>query len=278
VIKLLLKMFNIEHTMNTVVGDAHIRGISGGERKRVSIAEMMVTSATVLAWDNSTRGLDASTALDYAKSLRILTNIYKTTTFVSLYQASENIYAQFDKVLVIDQGRQVYFGAAADARAYFEGLGFKGKPRQTTPDYLTGCTDPFEREYKEGRDASNSPSTADELAQAFQQSKFNQKLQDEMQLYRDGLARERQIHEEFEIANKEAKRKYTPKSSVYSIPFYLQIWALMRRQFFIKWQDKFSLTVSWVTSIGVAIVLGTVWLQQPRSRAGGFTPGGRGFF
>jgi hypothetical protein len=64
--------------------------------------------------DNSTRGLDASTAFDYAKSLRIMTNIYKTTTFVSLYQASEDIYKQFDKVLVIDAGREVYFGPASD--------------------------------------------------------------------------------------------------------------------------------------------------------------------
>ena len=139
VIDLLLKMFNIEHTINTIVGNPFMRGISGGERKRVSIAEMMVTSACICAWDNTTRGLDASTALDYAKSLRIMTNIYKTTTFVSLYQASENIYGQFDKVMVIDEGRQVFFGPAKEARAYFEGLGFKEKPRQTTPDYLTGC-------------------------------------------------------------------------------------------------------------------------------------------
>lgn len=54
-------MFNIEHTINTVVGNPFVRGVSGGERKRVSIAEMMITSATVLAWDNTTRGLDAST-------------------------------------------------------------------------------------------------------------------------------------------------------------------------------------------------------------------------
>lgn len=147
-ITMLLKMFNIEHTRNTVVGNAFVRGVSGGERKRVSIAEMMVTGGSILAWDNSTRGLDASTALDYAKSLRIMTNIYETTTFVSLYQASQNIYDQFDKVLVIDEGRQAYFGPAKEARAYFENLGFKKKPRQTTPDYLTGCTDEFEREYE----------------------------------------------------------------------------------------------------------------------------------
>jgi len=46
------------------------------------------------------------TAFGFAKSLRIMTNIYKTTTFVILYQASENIYKQFNEVLVIDAGRQ----------------------------------------------------------------------------------------------------------------------------------------------------------------------------
>lgn len=271
---MLLRMFNIEHTANTVIGNQFIRGVSGGERRRVSIAEMMITSATVLAWDNSTRGLDASTALDFAKSLRILTNIYKTTTFVSLYQASENIYKQFDKVLVIDSGRQVYFGPTAEARAYFEDLGFREKPRQTTPDYLTGCTDPFEREFKDGRSAEDVPSTPRALADAFEKSAYSKRLDEEMETYRTQLQQQKQIYDDFEIANLEAKRKFTPKTSVYSIPLHMQIWALMQRQFLLKWQDKFALTVSWVTSTGIAIILGTVWLNQPKTSAGAFTRGG----
>ncbi|KAI2678985.1 hypothetical protein DTO012A7_6030 [Penicillium roqueforti] len=274
VTNLLLKMFNIEHTANTVIGNQFIRGVSGGERRRVSIAEMMITSATVLAWDNSTRGLDASTALDFAKSLRILTNIYKATTFVSLYQASENIYKQFDKVLVIDNGRQVFFGPASEARSYFEGLGFREKPRQTTPDYLTGCTDPFEREFKDGRSADDVPSTPQALVEAFDKSVFSERLDQEMESYRAQIQKEKKIYDDFEIANKEAKRKFTSESSVYSIPFHLQTWALMQRQFLLKWQDKFALTVSWITSVGIAIILGTVWLNQPKTSAGAFTRGG----
>ncbi|KAJ5148631.1 hypothetical protein N7448_000209 [Penicillium atrosanguineum] len=274
VIKMLLQMFNIKHTAKTVIGNQFIRGVSGGERRRVSIAEMMITSGTVLAWDNSTRGLDASTALDFAKSLRIMTNIYKTTTFVSLYQASENIYKQFDKVLVIDSGRQVFFGPTTEARAYFEGLGFREKPRETTPDYLTGCTDPYEREFKDGRDAKNVPSTPEALVEAFEQSTLSKRLDEEMQTYRAEVQQQKQIYDDFEIANQEAKRKFTPKSSVYSTPFHLQIWALMQRQFLIKWQDKFALTVSWMTSTGIAIILGTVWLKQPKTSAGAFTRGG----
>jgi ATP-binding cassette subfamily G (WHITE) protein 2 (SNQ2) len=273
VITMLLRMFNIEHTRNTIVGNPFVRGVSGGERKRVSIAEMMVTAGSVCAWDNSTRGLDASTALDYAKSLRIMTNIYKTTTFVSLYQASENIYKQFDKVLVIDSGKQVYFGPAGEARKYFEGLGFKEKPRQTTPDFLTGCTDEFEREYADGRSAQDAPHSPETLAEAFDNSKFSILLNEQMIQYRKAIAEDKQRHDDFQTAVHDSKRRGASKS-VYSIPYYLQIWTLMQRQYLIKWQDKFSLVVSWITSIVIAIVLGTVWLNLPKTSAGAFTRGG----
>ncbi|KAB2576650.1 ABC transporter G family member 11 [Lasiodiplodia theobromae] len=273
VIDMLLKMFNIEHTKNTIVGNPFVRGVSGGERKRVSIAEMMITNACICSWDNSTRGLDASTALDYAKSLRILTDIHQVTTFVSLYQASESIYKVFDKVMVIDSGRCVYYGAANEARAYFEGLGFLEKPRQTTPDYLTGCTDPFEREFKPGHSADNVPSTPEGLAEAYKKSDIAARMDRDMEEYRGVINQEKQTWDDFQTAVTQSKR-HASKRSVYTIPFYLQVWALMRRQFFLKWQDKFSLTVSWLTSIVVAIILGTVWLKLPTTSAGAFTRGG----
>ncbi|KAH8731975.1 ABC transporter CDR4 [Phaeosphaeriaceae sp. PMI808] len=273
VINLMLKMFNIEHTRDTIVGNPFVRGISGGERKRVSIAEAMVTGASLISWDNSTRGLDASTAVDYARSLRILTDIYKTTTFVSLYQASENIYKCFDKVLVIDSGRQVYFGPAQSARAYFEGLGFLEKPRQTTPDYLTGCTDPFERNFKPGRSEKDVPSTPDALVEAFNQSETAAQLATEMTEYHARMDEEKHVYDDFQTAVKESKR-HAPQKSVYSIPFYLQVWALAKRQFLLKWQDKFSLAVSWFTSLVIAIIVGTVWLNLPQTSDGAFTRGG----
>jgi ATP-binding cassette subfamily G (WHITE) protein 2 (SNQ2) len=272
VIDLMLKMFNISHTKDTIVGNQFVRGISGGERKRVSIAEMMLTNATVCAWDNSTRGLDAATAVDWARSLRVLTNIYKMSTFVSLYQASENIYQQFDKVLVIDEGRQVYFGPAKEARAYFESLGFLEKPRQTTPDYLTGCTDEFEREFKPGRTAADTPDSPDALAKAFTESRYNAQLTEEMTAYRKQMDQEKHVYDDFQVAVKESKR-HTSHKNVYSIPFYLQVVAIWKRQFLLKWQDKFSLTISWATSLTIAIILGTVWLDLPRTSAGAFVSG-----
>ncbi len=83
--EMLLRMLNMSHVSGTLVGDVFVRGVSGGERKRVSIAEMMSTGAPVQCWDNPTRGLDASTALDCVRSLRIMTDVLGQTTFVTLY-------------------------------------------------------------------------------------------------------------------------------------------------------------------------------------------------
>ncbi|KAG8426561.1 ATP-binding cassette transporter snq2 [Metarhizium acridum] len=273
VISTLLKMFNIEHTRKTVVGDHFVRGISGGERKRVSIAEMMITNACILSWDNSTRGLDASTALDFTRSLRILTNLYKTTTFVSLYQASENIYRLFDKVMVIDEGKQVYFGPANEARSYFEGLGFAPRPRQTTPDYLTGCTDEFERQYAPGCSENNSPHSPDTLREAFRKSNYQKKLESEIAEYKANLEKEKHKHNDFQIAVKESKRGAS-KRSVYQVGFHLQVWALVKRQFTLKLQDRFNLTLAWVRSIVIAIVLGTLYLNLEKTSASAFSKGG----
>ena len=95
-----------------------------------------------------------------------------------------------------------------------------------------------------------------------------------MAAYRQDIESEKQAFEDFEIAHQQGKQKHALKSSVYAAPYYLQIWALMQRQFLIKWQDKFSLIVSWVTVLVVAIILGTVWLDLPTTSAGAFTRGG----
>ncbi|BFZ59965.1 ATP-binding cassette transporter snq2 [Saitoella coloradoensis] len=273
VTSLLLKMFNIEHTRHTMVGNAFVRGVSGGERKRVSIAEMMVTNASVLAWDNTTRGLDASTALDYAKSLRILTDIKQTSTFVSLYQASAAIADQFDKVMVLDAGRTVYYGPVSEARAYMENLGFKPKPRMTLPDYLTGCTDEYEREIQEGYE-NVCPQTSEDLEQAWLNSPQFARLQKEMADYKAEIARDSKPVEEFRMAVREDKWRGTPKKSVYTVPFWTQVWALTKRQMILKWQDKFSLVVSTISVLLVAIMIGTVFLDLPKTSAGAFTRGG----
>ncbi|KIJ32375.1 hypothetical protein M422DRAFT_265873 [Sphaerobolus stellatus SS14] len=273
----LLKMFNIRHTENTLVGDAFVRGVSGGERKRVSIAEMMATRAHVTCWDNSTRGLDASTALDYVKSLRVITDVLQQTTFVTLYQASESIYRQFDKVLVIDKGRQVYFGPADQARKYFVELGYKDLPRQTTADYLTGCTDPNERQFATGRSASDVPSTPADLESSWRSAPLFATLESERIAYASSFSSPAsEVHPDqyaFRTAVLSDKKKGVSKKSPYTLGLRDQVWALTKRQFRLRLQDRFQLFTSFGMSIILAIVLGAAFFDLQPTANGGFTRG-----
>ncbi len=84
--------FGLNHTMNTNVGGYLVKGVSGGERKRVSIAEAALSGAPIACWDNCTRGLDSANALVFCKTLRLSADLTGSTAFVSLYQSSQDSY------------------------------------------------------------------------------------------------------------------------------------------------------------------------------------------
>ncbi|KAI5119991.1 hypothetical protein M0805_004434 [Coniferiporia weirii] len=269
----LLKMLNIEHTSKTLVGNEFVRGVSGGERKRVSIAEMMATRARVQCWDNSTRGLDASTALDFAKSLRIMTDVLGQTVFVSLYQAGEGIYDLFDKVMVLDSGRQAFFGPPAGARAYFESLGYNKLPRQSTADYLTGCTDKNERQFAPGLSEHSVPSSPAALESAYLKSRYGQIMHDSLEKYKIAQETEKADQEAFRAAVSEDKKRGVSKKSPYTLSYLGQVKALTWRQFQLRLQDRFQLFTSFTLAWGLAIIIGAAFYNLPPTSAGAFTRG-----
>ena len=87
-----MAFFGLSHTINTMVGNDFIRGISGGERKRVSIAECTLSFSPIQCWDNSTRGLDSANALEFIRTVRLSTEAAGSTALVSIYQCSQNSY------------------------------------------------------------------------------------------------------------------------------------------------------------------------------------------
>ncbi|SPO25756.1 probable ATP-binding multidrug cassette transport protein [Ustilago trichophora] len=269
-----LKMVNIEHTKHTLVGSPTVRGVSGGERKRVSILEGLASGASVFSWDNSTRGLDASTALDYVKSMRILTDLLEATMFVSLYQASEGIWEQFDKVMVIDDGRCVYFGPRTEARQYFIDLGFADRPRQTSADYITGCTDKYERIFQEGKDENSVPSNPEALEAAYRNSRFFAQALEEKKAFDAIATADAQATKDFKEAVVESKHRGVRSKSQYTVSYAAQVQALFLRQMQMILGDKFDIFMSYVTAIVVALLTGGIFFNLPTTSAGVFTRGG----
>ncbi|KAF7951033.1 uncharacterized protein EAE97_002585 [Botrytis byssoidea] len=278
IITALLKMFGISHTRHTLVGDAFVRGVSGGERKRVSIAETLATKSTVVSWDNSTRGLDASTALDYANSLRVMTDISNRTTLVTLYQAGEQIYELMDKVLVIDEGRMVYSGPAGAAKSYFEKIGYYCPPRQTTADFLTACTDPAERRFQKDFQGP-IPKGPIELEKAFRESEDYKLLLEDVNSY------ERMLHEtdhadarQFKASVEETKSKTVGPRSPYTVSFFRQVLACTKREVELTLGDKTTLYTKFFIIISNSLIVGSLFHGQSSNTLGNFSRGGTLFF
>jgi ATP-binding cassette subfamily G (WHITE) protein 2 (PDR) len=165
----IMTIFGLSHTYNTKVGNDFVRGVSGGERKRVSIAEMALAGSPIASWDNSTRGLDAATALEFTKSLRMSANLSGAVHLVAIYQASQAIYDEFDKAVVLYEGRQIYFGPCDQAKQYFIDMGWECPARQTTGDFLTSVTNPTERKVRNGFE-KKVPRTPDEFERYWKDS------------------------------------------------------------------------------------------------------------
>lgn len=273
----LMTLFGLRHTYNTKVGNDVIRGVSGGERKRVSIAELMTTNAKVACHDNSTRGLDSSTALEYTRALRIATDIQELTTILSIYQCGENIYQLFDKVCVIYQGKQVFFGPMNEAVDYFIEMGYEPQPRQTSADFLVSVTDPAGRFPREGYE-KKVPKTAEEFAEYFQRSEHFKRLQTEISAYKKERESDKEHQSRFlESAKKEHAKHVSPKSS-YRISYPMMVRIAMTRRWQMLLGDLSQLLVTSIAAVFQALIIGSVYFQMPYNTSGYFSRGGVLFF
>ncbi|EGC32812.1 hypothetical protein DICPUDRAFT_155206 [Dictyostelium purpureum] len=269
---LLLNMFGIVHQADTIVGNEFIRGLSGGERKRLTITEAMVSAASITCYDCSTRGLDAASALDYAKSIRIMSDTLHKTTIASFYQASDSIYNLFDNVMILEKGRCIYFGPINKAKQYFLDLGFDCEPRKSTPDFLTGVTNPQERIIRQGFEG-RVPETSAEFETVWRNS----------EIYRDMLREQEEYEKKIEIEQpkidfiqevKQEKSRTTSKKNVYTTSYFTQVRALTIRNSQIIWGDKFSLVSRYLSVIIQSFVYGSIFFQLDKTIEGLFTRGG----
>ncbi|KAI9201357.1 hypothetical protein LWI28_022131 [Acer negundo] len=121
---------------NTIIGNSFIRGVSGGERKRVSIAHEMLVNPSLLILDEPTSGLDSTAAHRLVSTLGSLAQRGNKAIVTSMHQPSSRVYQMFDKVLVLSEGRCLYFGKGSEAMSYFESVGFSPSFPMNPADFL----------------------------------------------------------------------------------------------------------------------------------------------
>lgn len=164
---------------------------------------------------------------------------------MSVYQGSDSMVPVFDKVLVINSGRQIFYGKATEAKAYFEGLGFVCPERTTITDFLNSMTaEPELRHVREGY-KFRAPATPAQFEEAFRQSEHYKAVTGSV------AARRGQVAEG-------GKRK------VYALPLHRQVFECSVRQFRVLAGDTGTWVIEAITIIVQSLVLGTLFRDQAR--------------
>ncbi|KAJ5995433.1 hypothetical protein N7481_002410 [Penicillium waksmanii] len=294
----MMAIFGLNHTIDTRVGDDFVRGVSGGERKRVSIAEASLTGAKFQCWDNSTRGLDSANAINFCSNLRLQADLLDITSVVTLYQAPQSAYdaslqfiflsfrtfsKMFDRVTLLYEGRQIFFGHITHAKGYFENLGFFCEPLiypdstiQTIPDFLTSMTSAEERRVRPGFERS-APRSAVEFSERWQSSEQRRKLLLEVASYEQKHPSEIRMVE-YDKSRRAEQAKQQRARSPYTISYFQQVFLTLWRAYRRLLADPGFTIASLLFNVIMALILGSMFYDLSPDTSTFYYRGGLIFF
>jgi energy-coupling factor transporter ATP-binding protein EcfA2 len=136
-IKELISEFKLNGTENTYVGGENLKGVSGGQRKRVNICLELIADPPVLFLDEPTSGLDAYTAEVLVKKLNELATKYNKTIIYVIHQPSSEIFRKIDKLMLLYRGKTIYFGNSGTSVVnHFSKIGFVCDENTNPSDYF----------------------------------------------------------------------------------------------------------------------------------------------
>ncbi|EEC70582.1 hypothetical protein OsI_01785 [Oryza sativa Indica Group] len=177
----ILKILGLDICADTVVGNDMLRGVSGGQRKRVTTGEMLVGPARALFMDEISTGLDSSTTYQIVNSIGQTIRILGGTAVISLLQPAPETYNLFDDIILLSDGQIVYQGAREHVLEFFELMGFRCPQRKGVADFLQEVTSKKDQEqYWYRNDIPYSFVPVKQFADAFRSFHVGQSIQNEL--------------------------------------------------------------------------------------------------
>lgn len=168
VVEYIMKILGLDMCADTLVGDEMLKGISGGQKKRLTTGELLVGPARVLYMDEISNGLDSSTTYQIIKYLKHSTHALDANTVISLLQPAPETYELFDDVILLCEGQIVYQGPRDDALDFFTYMGFCCPQRKNVADFLQEVTSQKDQEqYWSDLDSPYRYIPAGKFAEAF---------------------------------------------------------------------------------------------------------------
>ncbi|XP_020248673.1 ABC transporter G family member 31 isoform X1 [Asparagus officinalis] len=181
VVEYILKILGLDICADTLVGDEMIKGISGGQKKRLTTGELLVGPARVLFMDEISTGLDSSTTYQIIKHLKNSTHALDGTTIISLLQPAPETFELFDDIILISEGQIVYQGPREAAIHFFEAMGFRCPERKNVADFLQEVTSKKDqRQYWYAYDCPYQFIPVTKFVEAFASFRVGKRLSEEL--------------------------------------------------------------------------------------------------
>ncbi|XP_042058561.1 ABC transporter G family member 9-like [Salvia splendens] len=233
-----IAQLGLSRCRNSIIGGPFLRGVSGGERKRVSIGQEMLINPSLLFLDEPTSGLDSTTAQKIVSTLWELANGGRTVV-MTIHQPSSRLFYMFHKVLLLSEGNPLYFGKGDGVLDYFSSVGFTPSVAMNPADFLL--------------DLANGVATADtnEDQAAIKQSLVNAYQSQLSAAVKSELAADGSLH----IPTNDRKLRR------WSNTWLDQFSVLFRRGIKERKHESFS-TIKIVQVLVVAILAGLLWWQS----------------
>ncbi|KAK4490942.1 hypothetical protein RD792_001662 [Penstemon davidsonii] len=242
----IIKILGLEVCADTVVGDEMIRGISGGQKKRLTTGEMLVGPARALFMDEISTGLDSSTTFQIVNSIRQSIHILQGTAIISLLQPAPETYDLFDDIILLSDGQIVYQGPHENVLKFFQHMGFRCPERKGVADFLQEVTSKKDQEqYWIHKDEVYNYVSVKEFSEAFQSFHVGQKLGDELSVPFD----------------KEKSHPAALTTEKYGLSKKELLKACVSREFLLMKRNSFVYIFKMVQLIIIAVISMTVFLR-----------------
>ncbi|XP_017975825.1 PREDICTED: pleiotropic drug resistance protein 3 isoform X4 [Theobroma cacao] len=242
-----MKILGLDICADTIVGDAMNRGISGGEKKRLTTGEMIIGPTKVLFMDEISTGLDSSTTFQIVTCLQQLTHITGATILISLLQPAPETFDLFDDIILMAEGKTVYHGPRIYVQEFFEHCGFSCPPRKGVADFLQEVlSEKDQAQYWYHKDRPHSYVSIDMFNAAFKEFHAGQKLNEEL----------------CTAFNKSESHKNALSLSIYSLGKLELLKACTAREWLLMKRNSFVYVFKSAQLVLIALITMTVFIRS----------------
>lgn len=240
-IESLITAFGLQGQSNTLIGTAIRKGISGGQKRRVSVAAQLITSPKLLFLDEPTSGLDSAASFEVISFVKDIAKKHNLIVISSIHQPSTSTFAMFDKLLLLSQGGTAYSGPVSEVQPYFDACGFPIPLYMNPAEFII---DFVNTDF--ARDRSEVDQQLNMVHSSWHKSRLASATVTELT---DEVARGSMEHD---------VSQYTTEAGASSWSI---VMALIHRAFIKSYRDIIAYGIRIAMYMALAIMMGTIWLR-----------------